>query len=160
MYTVLDSSVFMNVNSLDHLDLTSSFYISENCYDEIKSTCSHLLSLLVKLNIVSPTSNSIKYIEETLKKIGETKLSSADKSALALALDLTQENKNVILLSDDFSVLNVASFCNIPSKSIKTKKKVKKRTYFFVCRACKNNNGVNNVECETCGFHLFFRKYR
>lgn len=160
MIAIADASVFMNVFSLEKLTTVyNQILISDLCYNELKSSLSQgVLSLIEdKLMIVAPSTKNLKEAEITAKQMGEHSLSSADLSVIGLALDFVEDNP--IVISDDFSVQNVAKKLGFLTKGFKTGKKVKTRHYFYFCKACGHNNGSNNVECDVCGFTGFQKRF-
>ncbi len=150
----------MNVHSLQDFPIHSKqILISERCVKEIKSSLSKTFWSLVKnrVSIISPTNNGLSKARSAAQSLGEYKLSEADISALALAMDHISDDP--VLISDDYSVQNVAKSLNIKTKTSKQKKKVKIREYYYICKACGHNNGKNGDECDVCGSEIFNRKF-
>ena len=63
-------------------------------------------------------------------------LSETDTSVLALALDLLEEGKNPIVVSDDYAVQNVAEGINIAYQSLATLGIRQKFEWTYYCPAC------------------------
>ncbi|ACV25027.1 type II toxin-antitoxin system VapC family toxin [Methanocaldococcus fervens] len=100
-----------------------------------------------KLKIMSPSKESIKKVEEVVKKTGDN-LSKQDIGVLALALDL-----NAILYTDDYGIQNVAKKLNIEVKGIAFKPTDKDFIWRKVCEGCKKLYPADYEGdiCEICG---------
>lgn len=91
-----------------------------------------------------------QYIEKTIfaaKKTGDyLRLSPEDLSILALAIQL-----QMTLISDDFAVENVATFLQIPFKTIGTKGIAAARKWIAFCKTCGRAYNSYTTECLICG---------
>lgn len=105
------------------------------------------------LRIINPTQKSINKIIETIDKTGETdRLSKTDIEILALAYEIKQKNqKNPIVLTDDYSIQNIADILNIKYESISQNGIKKTRNYINRCRGCGKSFKENIKECPICG---------
>ena len=85
-------------------------------------------------------------------------LSNTDLSILALALAEVDRGINPILVSSDFAVLNTAIHLGIQVLDL-TGQMNERRTWIYVCPACKNKDLQPNstLECPVCGT-LMIRK--
>lgn len=70
------------------------------------------------LSIQDPSKEYNEKLSEFLEKIGDERLSKADSSLIALAWELKDKGKKLIVLSDDFSVQNALKHLNIPFKGV------------------------------------------
>ncbi|MFH0714299.1 MAG: hypothetical protein V1847_00015 [Candidatus Diapherotrites archaeon] len=82
-----------------------------------------------ELEIVDPCPNWTAKVLKVAEKIGDSKLSAADISCLALAAEWKEKGKNVRLVSDDFSVQNMAKHLKIPFVSV-SKPGIKRKRVF------------------------------
>ncbi len=104
------------------------------------------------LKIVSPTSDSINKIKKIAKKTGDyDRLSSTDIEVLAISLDLKNDNKFPIILSDDYSIQNVAEFIGIKYQNISQKKISKKFIWLSRCTGCGKKFKEHINVCPICG---------
>ena len=109
-----------------------------------------------KLKDIPPQESWVEEVEEKAKASGETKLSSTDKKLLALGLKLKAEGKDPIIVSDDYSVQNMASKLGFKFVSQATKGIKKVLTWSIYCPGCRrtfNSPQEDNV-CPICGTEL------
>jgi UPF0271 protein len=107
------------------------------------------------LQILNLDTKSIKKVVAASRRTGDyTKLSEADISIIALALQL-----EIVLVTDDFAVANVATTLKIPVKSVASKGITHTRSWIAYCSACSRAFGPNAKECRLCGNRLR-RKYK
>lgn len=152
---VLDASAFY---------AGTPFLSSSTCYTtnlvlkeviHIKKSYSALESLIDagNLKIIDPEEQFLKKIIEIARKTGDSsKLSSADFSILSLALQL-----KVTLISDDYSIINIATLLRIPIKTMATKGITKVRKWVTFCNACSKAYSPDIRECMLCGNKLRHR---
>ncbi len=105
------------------------------------------------LKICDPTKESIKKIHEVATESGDiNRLSKADIEVLALALEMNQENEeNVTILTDDYSIQNVAHALNINFKSISQDGITKSFKWTYRCSGCGKKFNENIKTCPICG---------
>ena len=102
------------------------------------------------LRISDCTDKSIVVVKEAARKSGDIgRLSDVDVTVLALALDVSGE-----ILTDDYSIQNVASILNIPYRPVGMQgiKKVEKWNYR--CVGCGKWYKEDVKECSICGHSL------
>jgi UPF0271 protein len=94
-----------------------------------------------------------QYIEKVISVAKETgdylRLSQADLSVLALAFQL-----QMILVSDDYAVENIATLLKIPFKTIGTKGIVAVRKWIPFCSTCNKAYNSSTNQCLICGNKL------
>jgi len=96
------------------------------------------------------TTTSIDSVKAVAKKSGDIgRLSDVDVTVIALALDL-----GGTILTDDYSIQNVAKIMNVEYKPVGMKgiKKVEKWNY--QCTGCKKWFKETSPECPICGHTL------
>jgi endoribonuclease Nob1 len=107
------------------------------------------------LQIVNSDRKSIQKVVAAARETGDyVKLSEADISIIALALQL-----QIVLVTNDYAVANVASTLKIPVKSVAGKGMRQTRRWIAYCSACGRAFGPNAKECRLCGNRLR-RKYK
>jgi UPF0271 protein len=107
------------------------------------------------LQILNPERKNVDKVLAAAKRTGEyQKLSEADISIIALALQL-----ELVLITNDYTVANVAATLKIPVKSVASKGITHTRRWITYCSACGRAFGPNAKECRLCGNKLR-RKYR
>jgi len=104
------------------------------------------------LTIFSPSKRSLQKIKEIVAETGDIdRLSSTDLEILSLAYEMKTENKNPIILTDDFSIQNVAEYLKIRYESINQLKITKKFKWICRCRGCGKKFEGNIRVCPVCG---------
>jgi endoribonuclease Nob1 len=107
------------------------------------------------LQIVNSDRKSIQKVVSAARETGDyARLSEADISIIALALQL-----QIVLVTNDYAVANVASTLKIPVKSVAGKGIRQTRRWIAYCSACGRAFGPNAKECRLCGNRLR-RKYK
>lgn len=154
---ILDSSAFY---AGFYRSINLKFYTTTSIMKEIKHilNTSLTLDLLVSSGVLvvqDPLIESIDKIINTAHHSGDIKkLSKADISVLSLAYQLDKT-----LVSDDYSIQNVAKFLRIKTISIGNKGIVKLRKWTNFCKTCRKQYPSNITECTICG-NPTKRKYR
>ncbi|MEQ9714481.1 MAG: ribonuclease VapC [Candidatus Asgardarchaeum sp.] len=158
---ILDSSAFFagfNPNFFDGLVV-----ITDEIFNEIKNSIQkEILEVAIlskKLLIKSPTKKSLITIENIAKKLGEhERLSNADKSLLALALDERKkyDECKVKVYTNDFSMMNILKKLKIPFEPIGQRKIKKILQWKKFCPSCKKLYSSSYTEdvCPVCGTKL------
>ncbi|MBN1861967.1 MAG: NOB1 family endonuclease [Candidatus Thermoplasmatota archaeon] len=105
------------------------------------------------LTIHIPSKESMDSVKKTAQKTGDDRrLSQADMEIVALAMDINKtQNQEAILLSDDYSIQNVASTLNIKFQGLLQKGITKKFKWASRCPGCgKQFNEMKKI-CPICG---------
>ena len=105
------------------------------------------------LIIESPSQDSIKKIKKTAEETGDIqRLSSADIEILALAVDISiTGEKELLLLTDDYSIQNVAEALKIPFQGVSQQKITKKFKWLCCCPGCGKRFSESRKICTICG---------
>jgi len=105
------------------------------------------------LTIHAPSKESMEKIAIVSKDTGDEKrLSYADNEILALALEMSQEREeDVIILTDDYSIQNVAHALNINFKPISQDGITKSFKWTYRCSGCGKKFNENIKTCPICG---------
>ncbi|MGP3667146.1 MAG: NOB1 family endonuclease [Candidatus Bathyarchaeota archaeon] len=156
---VLDTPAF--ITGLNLLNICLPLYTTPNIIKELKSfwvkvKCLTVLDLK-KLKVILPKEGFLKKVFEASKETGDKqKLSEADLSILALALELKAGGFDPAIVTDDFSVQNVAQHLNIeciPVIHDKIKFYIKWAWYCPACRSLfPSKEGLKS--CPICGTQL------
>ena len=106
--------------------------------------------------IQSPLQQKIDQVLGAVQKTGyDSVLSEADISIIALAMELKAP-----LVTDDFSVANVAATLEVTVKPATSGKQINQiRKWIYYCSACGKTFSPNQKECPLCGNKLK-RKYK
>ncbi len=105
------------------------------------------------LCILTPSYQSLKIIDKTSIETGDIgRLSMADKELLAVALDLKKKGENQpVIVTDDYSIQNVAHGLKIEFKNISEQGITKKFRWINRCRGCGKKFKDNITKCPICG---------
>ena len=115
------------------------------------------------LVIQEPNKKSMNVIEDTIKTSGDIlRLSDVDKKLLALTVQKKSEHNDVLLLTDDYSIQNVAKILEIPFQSIITKGIQQVYNWKLICKGCKKeySKDYSFPECEICGSPLYKKRIK
>lgn len=110
------------------------------------------------MRILSPSHYYLKKIREAAKRTGDDgRLSKADEEILALALELNADRES-LLLTDDYSIQNVAKEVGIPYSSIIQEGIKEKFRWRYRCEGCgrffEGNKYKEKRKCPICGSEL------
>ena len=164
LYYVLDASAFINGFEPK---TQFNFTVSE-ITDEVKDLKSKILLDQAieegKIIIKEPKEQFFQELNLIISKSGDDlRLSYADKKLLALALDLlNEENANIKVLTDDYSMQNVLKILDIPYDSIITEGIKGVYNWVKTCEGCKKEFDADYPfdDCEICGSKVFKRRIK
>lgn len=101
----------------------------------------------VALRIMEPTNESVEKVKEESRKSGDdARLSDADISVLALAID-----SGGTILSDDYSIQNIATAMNLPFRSITQRGIREVFKWSYKCKGCNRTFAKQQKDCPVCG---------
>jgi UPF0271 protein len=105
------------------------------------------------LEILVPSKDSSKKILDISKVTGDfPRLSKTDIQIAALALDLSEDDNNdVMILTDDYSIQNVANELKIKFETISQSGITKRFKWIYQCRGCGKKFKENINICPICG---------
>lgn len=159
---ILDSAVFILgfTQASEGIAITSSKILEEARYGgaEYRALASREGRMI---QVMDPKSEYVEKIREVVSEMGEEKLSEADLSILALALQLRDEKWSVCIITSDYSVQNLASRLRIEVKPILHKgirEIISWETYCSVCKWAGEEKPGN--PCPRCGYALKRRPRR
>ena len=102
------------------------------------------------LTVSEPTSTSLRKVREASSRTGDsTRLSPTDIEVLALALELKAQ-----VLSDDYSLQNLATYLGIPFKPVGLKGIKDLRRWRWRCIGCGKVFDKEMPDCPICGSKL------
>ncbi len=109
-----------------------------------------------RLRVKSPSDSYVEKVSEASGKVGDVLLSWADRQVLALALELKDTGLNSQIVTDDYSIQNVADLVGVEFTSLMTYG-IRYRLYWIkYCPAChrKYRSSFQHKHCEICGTEL------
>lgn len=152
---VLDASAFM-IGGIEFG--TDAFYTTESVINEVNATIiqkSRVDGLVASnlLKIVSPESKYLDLVKNRSVELGESiNLSNTDVEIIALALELMTKGHDVTIVSDDYSVQNVATSFGLKWMGIKYSGISRLIRWKMICNLCKyESNDTKQATCPRCG---------
>jgi len=151
---VIDSSViFLRKAVYDNM-VTIPEVVSE-----IIDENSRLYFSVKSLRVESASEESMKVVLETARSTGDIhKLSETDLKLLAKALDELKMGNDVVLVTDDYAIQNVAMKLGINFEGVIQKKISKGYKWVKVCRGCGRK--VKGDVCPVCGSEAVIRRVK
>jgi UPF0271 protein len=157
---VLDSSAFiigfnpLSVNEVTYSvpQVADELSTSSIAYIRFETSCKSR-----KLILREPSQASINRISSASIELGDwVILSRTDIQVLALALDLKLERLHPIIVSDDYSIQNVAESLGITYAALATFGISHRFNWIEYCPACFRKYSQNHAQkvCEVCGTPL------
>ncbi len=152
---IIDTSAILSgipIN-LDNVDMVTAFSVTEELSSGGKDYRIFQYLLEKGLEVLSASKKSIKVINKTAEETGDRdRLSSTDVEILALALDINEDhNKNAIILTDDYSIQNMANSLHIDFKRFSQKGITKKFKWRNSCPGCGKRFKESIKICPICG---------
>ncbi|AGK61651.1 putative nucleic acid-binding protein, consists of a PIN domain and a Zn-ribbon module [Archaeoglobus sulfaticallidus PM70-1] len=123
--------------------------------EEVKDSNSSSYLSIIDLEVIEPDRKYIKNIERVARKTGDIyRLSETDIKLLALASELS-EKEEVVLVTDDYSIQNVARKIGFKTDSIIQKGISSEYKWVRKCRGCKRVIKDDVDRCPVCGSELY-----
>ena len=160
---VLDASAFIN-----GFEITSNNnYTVPEITTEIKDFESKLHFDLAlesgKITILDVSDDYIQHIDEVISKSGDVlRLSLADKKLIALAYMLCEKGRDVVVISDDYTIQNTLKIMNISYSSIITDGINQIYNWKKICEGCKKefDDDYQFDDCDVCGSKIFKKRIK
>ncbi len=135
---------------------TTDLVIKEVAHRKIKSVSIENLVETGKLKVYDYSKSYLKKVELTAEESGDfSYISKADISVLALALEFKNRGSSVIILSDDYSVENLAEILGLGIVPIMTSGINKVVNWKIYCVGCgKDFQDKGRKVCDICGSSL------
>jgi UPF0271 protein len=127
--------------------------------DEIKDENSQLYFSLLNLRVEEASERNVERVVEVAVKTGDIhKLSRTDIKLIAKALDLREKGEDVVLVTDDYSIQNVAMSLGLKVDNIVQPKISKRFRWIKICKGCGRK--VDGEICPICGSEAIVKKVR
>jgi len=110
-----------------------------------------------KLRLKTPREHFMKRVRQSSKAVGDVLfLSNVDLQVLALALELRDAGRNTLIVTDDYSIQNVANQIGVEFTSLMTFGIRFRLHWIMYCPACgrKYPPDYKLKSCEVCGTEL------
>ncbi|PVX24044.1 MAG: ribonuclease VapC [Candidatus Bathyarchaeum sp.] len=157
---VLDTSAF--IAGFDPLAVPEEQYTVPEVKNELNlgfMPCTRLNTAIEsgKILILKPKNSFLQEATNASKKVGDMRnLSEADLQVLALALELKSEDKEPLIVTDDYSIQNVANKIDVKFTSLVTYGIKLRFKWILYCPACYRRYPADYKfeDCEICGTKL------
>lgn len=163
IFYVLDASAFINGF---HMESKNNFTVPE-ITAEIKDFESRLkfdAAIEEDMLVIQDVSDSyVNSVEKIISKSGDVlRLSYPDKKLISLAYMLSDDGKNVKVISDDYTIQNTLKIMKIPYSGIITEGIKEIYNWKKVCEGCKKEYGEDYPfdDCEICGSKIFKKRIK
>lgn len=154
---VLDTSAF--IQGLDPVggEMYTVPLVEGELRDEIALTRLRSSVAAGKLAVVEPEGRYVDLLEERTLEMGESQaLSATDKQVLSLGLQLKEGGLDPVIVSDDYSVQNVAEALGLRHRGLATPGIRRRFTWTLYCPGCRREYGEPQPDgmCPVCGTPL------
>jgi len=157
---VLDTSAFLA--GFDPFSLGEEQLTVPKVEEEIKRNSIILVRFKAalengKLKVKAPSEEFLSKVKASSSKVGDSfKLSETDKDLLSLALELKAEGCNPQIVTDDYSIQNVATQLGIEFSALATFGIKRLLEWIRYCPACYRQYPADypSRECQVCGTEL------
>lgn len=147
MKFVLDASAILSGKDLN---ASKDYFTTNSIINELTSKKAKRKIEYLGVKISSPCLQSLNFVKEKAKELGEIKrLSKNDLELIALAKDL-----NGTILTDDYSIQNLCSAIKIKYQGISENEIKKKVVWKYKCKGCEKIYENELKECLICGSEL------
>ena len=129
--------------------------------DEIKDEDSKFYLSLLNLRVEDVDDKYVKKAIEGAKKTGDVhKLSNTDIKLIAKAIEVCEKigKDKVILLTDDYSIQNLAMYFGIKFENVVQKTISKVFKWVKVCKGCGRK--IEDDVCPVCGSEAILRRVK
>ena len=151
---ILDTSAILSGKSINLNDgeILTTTGVTKEITPGGKDYFLYQVLLEKKLIIHSPTKDSIKKVDDVSLQTGDSsRLSYVDKEILALALDVKNDGKKPVIITDDYSIQNIAYTLKIEYIGINQQEITRKFKWIYQCRGCGKKFKENISTCPVCG---------
>jgi endoribonuclease Nob1 len=150
---VLDSTAFFRGIPFQG---TGKYYTTYHVMDEVGSRGIGAQLIHSRVQVTEPSKESLEKVKHVSTKTGDLKsLSEADSSIIAVSLDLASAGRDVVLVTDDFAVRNVAEVLGVGLSETTVRGEWKQITWITYCKGCgKQYSDPKTTVCDVCGTKL------
>ena len=163
IYFVLDASAFINGFNLEF----SNNYTAPEITEEVKDFESKLMLDMAiddgRLIIRDVDERYMEYLDKIISESGDSlRLSVPDKKLIGLALMLNDENKEIKVITDDYTIQNTLKILNIPFSGVLTSGIKEVYNWKKVCEGCKKEFDEDYPfdDCDICGSKIFKKRLK
>lgn len=160
---ILDSSAFIQgLDPQNEAVYTVPLVVEELRYGFIAARLRSIEST-GRLKVVEPDESYLGIVEDESLRMGESQaLSATDKQVLALGLQLSDNELEPVIVSDDYSVQNMADALGLRYRGLATPGIKRQFTWILYCPGCYREYAEPQPDdvCPICGTGLKRRPSR
>jgi endoribonuclease Nob1 len=134
------------------------YFTTYQVLDEVRGRGIGAQLIHTRVQVTEPSKESMIKVKQASNKTGDQKsLSEADNSILAVTIDLSEARRGeeVILVTDDFAVRNVAEVIGLNLSETAIRGQWKQITWVTYCKGCgKEYSDPKKSVCDVCGTKL------
>lgn len=154
-YFIIDTSAILSGKPIifENAELVTTPGVSEEFTPGGRNYRNFQLLREKGLCIMAPSQEALDIVATAGKETGDyDRLSSADREILALAVDISKDHaKEAVILTDDYSIQNVAHTLGLKFQSFMQKGIAKKFKWMYQCQGCGKKFKGNINTCPICG---------
>jgi len=153
---LIDSSAIFSGKPLNFDEMMTTSKISDEFQSGGRDYQRFQLLCEKGMKISEPSKESITQVRKAIERFGEqSRLSLADISILALAIDVKKSQQQIpIIVTDDYSIQNIANHIEISIQSMSQKGITKRFKWERRCRGCRRKVSDDVDVCPDCGSSL------
>lgn len=160
---VLDASALLN-NPFFSFSPRHRYLATPEVYREWRALEPRLLAEHARvrgwLALRAPSTESVARVRQATARAGFTRLSRADQSVLALALDLQREGKAFCVVTDDYAIQNFLALFGVAFEPVNEEPIREVIAFEAVCPACGRRYHAGTRACPVCGCTLSVRRVK
>ena len=154
---VLDSSAFIQGLDPQNEAAYTVPLVVEELRDEFTAARLRSMEATGRLKVVEPEQWLLDVVEGEALRMGESHaLSATDKQVLALGLQLRNDGLEPVIVSDDYSVQNMADALGLGHRGLATPGIKRRFTWTLYCPGCRREYSEPQPDdvCPVCGTGL------
>lgn len=152
-----------------HVIDTSTIFMRKACYknmvtvpevvEEIKDEDSQFYFSLLNLRVEEASCKNVEKVVDVATRTGDIyRLSDTDIKLVAKALDLIEMGEDVVLVTDDYSIQNVAMSLGLKVDNVIQPKISRHYRWVKICRGC--GKPVEGEICPVCGSEAVIKRVK
>lgn len=162
-YYILDASAFINgfeINSGHNYTVPEITEEIKDFESRLKFDTAIAQGLIIVQDVASRYTSCVNDIISSSGDI--LRLSLPDKKLIALAYMMSEEGKNVTVITDDYTIQNTLKILNIPFSGVITEGIKEIYNWKKVCEGCKKEFDENYPfdDCEICGSKIYKKRIK
>lgn len=127
--------------------------------EEVRDEDSKLYMSLKNIRIEEANQNSVEVVRKVAMRTGDIyRLSDADLKLIAKAVDEMNLGKEAVIVTDDYSIQNVAKHLGIGIERVVQRGITREFRWVRVCRGCRRI--IETEKCDVCGSEAVLRRFR